>query len=256
MKFVVSDLDGTLLNSKSQVSDYTIKVINDLYNKGIPFAIATGRAYCSTKDIKDSIGIPMFMICNNGANIYDKDENLIYNSMIDENTVKEVVKILQEFKVDYRVFNDTHYYYPSYGVLDAKRCEYVGEMLDDYNLYGEGDKIIMVEEDRELYQKVKDIVVEKFSSVLEIASSSQTCLDFNAKNCSKMAALKYILEHYDINPEEVVAFGDSENDYRMLSFVGHPVAMKDTYMSTKIENISDYKNDEDGVARYLEKIFR
>lgn len=52
MKFVVSDLDGTLLNSKSQVSDYTIKVINDLYNKGIPFAIATGRAYCSTKDIK------------------------------------------------------------------------------------------------------------------------------------------------------------------------------------------------------------
>ena len=53
-----------------------------------------------------------------------------------------------------------------------------------------------------------------------------------------------------------MAFGDSGNDYKMLKYVAYPVAMKDSYMSEMgIENVTEYSNDESGVARYLKKFF-
>ena len=48
-KVVVSDLDGTLLNSDQEVSELSKKVIRELHNRGIKFYIATGRAYPDAK---------------------------------------------------------------------------------------------------------------------------------------------------------------------------------------------------------------
>ena len=53
-----------------------------------------------------------------------------------------------------------------------------------------------------------------------------------------------------------MAFGDSGNDYKMLKYVGHPVAMKDSFMSKiDFENKTDFTNDESGVAKYLQQYF-
>ena len=53
-----------------------------------------------------------------------------------------------------------------------------------------------------------------------------------------------------------MAFGDSGNDYRMLKFVGHPVAVKDSYMASRdFENQTEFTNYENGVAEYLKKYF-
>lgn len=254
MKLVVSDLDGTLLTDDKKVNEYTINTLRELHKRGINFAIATGRGYFSTKYIKDLIGIPMFMICNNGANIYDLEENLIHRAFIPKDIVQKVVKLLRNYKVDYRAFHGIDYNYPSYGVIDEKRLEYAGIIEDDIEKYTDSEKIIMLEENRELYKKVKDEAIKLFSDKLEIVSSSEICLDFNIKNCSKKEALLKIMEHYNLDKNEVIAFGDSENDYEMLKFVGQGIAMKDSYMSTKdLKNETDFTNNFDGVAKYIEK---
>ena len=68
--------------------------------------------------------------------------------------------------------------------------------------------------------------------------------------------VKVISEKLGINSKNIMAFGDSGNDYKMLKFVGYPVAMKDSYMSTKDFKYKTYfTNDEDGVADYLERKF-
>ena len=69
MKFVVSDLDGTLLHSHNIVSEYTIRTIDKLVKKNVNFAIATGRGQQGVQGILKQLGINPYLICNNGANI-------------------------------------------------------------------------------------------------------------------------------------------------------------------------------------------
>ncbi|MBS9775938.1 MAG: HAD-IIB family hydrolase, partial [Fusobacterium sp.] len=80
------------------------------------------------------------------------------------------------------------------------------------------------------------------------------CLDLNVKNCSKRLGVKQIMEELKISSEDILAFGDSENDYKMLNFVGKAVAMKDSFMSKKLNETTFLTNDEDGVADYIEKM--
>ena len=82
MKLVVSDLDGTLLNNESVVSEETKEIIKKLRAKGIEFAIATGRSFNSANKIRESMGIDIFLICNNGANIYGRNGELIKRNFI------------------------------------------------------------------------------------------------------------------------------------------------------------------------------
>ena len=77
MKLVVSDLDGTLLNDDSEVSNETIQAIKRLKENGIEFAIATGRSFNSANKIRKKIGLEIYFICNNGANIYNKNGKMI-----------------------------------------------------------------------------------------------------------------------------------------------------------------------------------
>ncbi len=253
MKLIVTDLDGTLLTNDKKITDYTRESLKNFYNQGIEIVIATGRGYFSTKDIKNTIGIPMFMICNNGANIYDKNEKIIHSTKISKEIVKELVKDFEKFKVDYRIFYGINYYYPKYGVVDIKRSEYKGSVIQDINDCEDSEKILVVESNRELFEKFKDYAVKKYGDILEVVASSHDCLDFNAKGCNKKEGLVKVLEHYNISSDDIIAFGDSENDYKMLKYVGHGVGMKDSHISkTDIKNETEFTNNFDGVVKYLE----
>ena len=92
-KVVVSDLDGTLLNSDQEVSELSKKVIRELHNRGIKFYIATGRAYPDAKRIMESIGIKIPLISANGGVINDVDGNEIYRDDLDEESKNIVLDI-------------------------------------------------------------------------------------------------------------------------------------------------------------------
>ena len=118
------------------------------------------------------------------------------------------------------------------------------------------EKILIIEEDPERIYEIKDLIHDNFDDELEIVISADDCLDLNIKGCSKKFGVEYISKELEINPKEIMAFGDSGNDYKMLKFVGHPVAMKDSFMAKRdIKNKTDFTNDESGVAKYLQQYF-
>ena len=92
-KVVVSDLDGTLLNSDQEVSELSKKVIRELCDRGIKFYIATGRAYPDAKRIMESIGIKIPLISANGGVINDSDGNEIYRDDLDEESKNIILDI-------------------------------------------------------------------------------------------------------------------------------------------------------------------
>ena len=262
MKLVVSDLDGTLLNDDSEVSNETVEMIKRLKENGIEFAIATGRSFNSANKIRKKIGLEIYLICNNGANIYNKDGQLIKNNVMPAELIRKVIKFLTEKNIGYFAFDGSgiNFYVPANMEIDAELLKehiphYIKNLEDIENLPAL-EKILIIEEDTERIYEIKDLIHKNFDNELEIVISADDCLDLNIKGCSKKGGVEYISQELKINPKEIMAFGDSGNDYKMLKFVGHPVAMKDSFMAKRdFENKTDFTNDESGVAKYLQKYF-
>lgn len=257
MKLVVSDLDGTLLDTKSQITDYTKAAVKKLVDNGIEFAIATGRGRASAVRLKKDIGLDIYLICNNGANIYDKKEKSIFEKIIDKKTSQEIINLLRDRKVAYNGFIDDDFYRDEYDKTDySERIDFIEHILVDIEDCPALHKIIIIE-DADIILKTNKELREKFSDVVEITISDPECIDIVPKECSKGNALKVIAQQMGIDMKRIMAFGDGENDLDMLRKVGHPVAMENAQEIVKKEiNNTAPKNIENGVALYLEEFFK
>lgn len=256
MKLVVSDLDGTLLNRESKVTEYTKTAIKKLIDKGVKFAIATGRGEASAMRFRDELGLRIYLICNNGANIYDKDGNMIFERIIEKETVHKIIETLRNRKVTYNCFYHEDFYKDEYDNNDySRRIGFNEHTLKDISECPSLHKII-IEEEPDIILSVNKELREKFSHKAEITISDPRCIDIVPKGCSKGNALTVIGQKMKIPMEKIMAFGDGENDLDMLRKVGHPVAMENAQpiIKKEIKNIA-LRNSDDGVAKYIEKYF-
>ena len=189
MKLVVSDLDGTLLNDDSEVSNETIEMIKKLKENGIEFAIATGRSFNSANKIRKKIGLEIYLICNNGANIYNKNGNMIKNNVMPADLIRKVIKFLTENNINYFAFDGSgiNFYVPNDMEIDAELLKehiphYVKNLKDIENLPAL-EKILIIEDNPERIYEIKDLIHKNFDSELEIVISADDCLDLNIKIC-------------------------------------------------------------------------
>ena len=257
MKLVVSDLDGTLLNQDSQISDETREAIRKLNKIGVDFAIATGRSIGSARVFKERLGLNIYLICNNGANIYNKNEEPIFERIMDEDIVKRILTFFRTNNISYNGFYGKNAY------TEEGTPESVVTIEKGFNIIELGNTNnfpimtkMIVKDDPEIIRALAEKMKEQFSDIVDITISQPRCLDIVHKDCSKGKGIKLISEKMNIPLEKVMAFGDGENDFDMLQTVGHPVVMEnglDT-LKAKISNIAP-KNIENGVAQYLENFF-
>jgi len=186
----------------------------------------------------------------------------IKNNVMPADLIRKVVRFLTENKIGYFGFDGSGAnFYAPYGTeiddefLKEHTPHYI-KSSEDIDRLPALEKILIIEEDSERIYEIKDLIHDSFDDELEIVISADDCLDLNIKGCSKRGGVEYISQELEINPREIMAFGDSGNDYKMLKYVGHPVAMKDSFMSKRdFENKTDFTNDESGVAKYLQQYF-
>ena len=107
-------------------------------------------------------------------------------------------------------------------------------------------------------EKLEKKLVKDLENDLSITISSPYCLEFMKKGVNKAETLKKVLKILDISPNEVIAFGDSMNDYEMLSFVGKPFIMGNANKRL-IESLPNVEvignNNEDAIGKKLQEIF-
>ena len=126
---------------------------------------------------------------------------------------------------------------------------------------GNGDNFpemfkIIARQDEESLRRLKDFVLQQeFAPEIDVTITQPNCMDIVDKNCSKGNAIEFISKQFNIPIDEIIAFGDGENDYSMLAAAGHPVVMENG-MATLKEAFSTraLTNEEEGVAIYLENI--
>lgn len=256
---IALDLDGTLLNNENTISEYTSDVLKKLDDQGIKIVIATGRSYSSLKPKIKQLKLEHPVVCYNGAMIRDgKTDEILYNSTIPPDIINSLIQIARRESLHFQGFIEGEFYYEN----ESKHSEFYK------NLSGLEGKIVnfdtlgtilmtksMFISEHENLERIEKEVRTKFSDRAYIAYSKPTFLEIMNITASKSKALNKLVLEYGLTSDDVIAFGDGPNDEDMLSYAGKGIVMKNGYSDLKDKfEVSEYTNNEDGVARYLEKL--
>ena len=223
VKLVITDLDGTLLRrGKPELEKSTFELIHRLQKKGILFAAASGRQYQNMRKLFKEAGDEMYFVCENGSLILHKGEE--YRRLVIEKEVSLplIHDILQVEGAEALISGVSTYY------LCPKTESFYNRMQNDVKsevtLVQDIDQ---VEEDFikvSMYMKGHETVPyeinqrfrQKYGEKLFATDSGNGWLDFVPKNSSKGSAVTYLMEKLHLKPEEIMVFGDHENDISML----------------------------------------
>ena len=228
---IISDLDGTLMKpNTAALSPLTLEVIAGLLDAGIPFMPASGRQYPNVRHLFEPLSHRLPFVAENGVVAYINDE-LVYHATLDYDLGLEIVRAIQDRDDCETMVSGTKTYYIAPENASFKSyleigCGFVVTCAEDLGDIGEPYGKISafypngIGEDLQFW-------VDRFGDRCTVTTSSDKWLDMMPTGINKATALAVVLDHLDIDPADVIAFGDAENDVEMLRLVGCPIAKAD-----------------------------
>jgi Cof subfamily protein (haloacid dehalogenase superfamily) len=267
-KLVVTDMDGTFLNSKDEISVENLKIVKELNERGILFSIATGRLDTMIKPYLRQIGNNTPVISCNGALV----RNIIKGEFYHAHIIKKIdfTKVIDICKVNNLTFA-VYCEYTVYSESIEGRMKYFEKRNEGLcveervaikivdNIYTDIEerifKILVSNDDSEVLERVKG-KINKIPGI-EAVKSSTNLLDVMSEGVTKGNALRDLAEMLKIKREEIIAIGDNHNDMSMLEYAGYAIAVGNAEQVVKdIADLVTVSNDEDGVAKALRDVLR
>ncbi len=265
-KLIVTDMDGTLLNSKSNVSERTKRALQGLHKKGVHIAIATGRIYTTAKIYGEQLGIVTPIICSNGAIVKNlKDDKIIFSQPLKKEDAIKIIDICKENNMYFYFYShDTIYseseerrllYFSEWGKTLNEKDQIKIEIISDSKKIIENDTIYKFGVQHDDMVKLESITnIIKSNLDVETHKSWLDLVDVMDRGVSKGKAVERLANSLGVKREEIITIGDNENDLSMLEYAGLGVAMGNAI--DKVKDMADYitdTNDNDGVAKVIEK---
>ncbi|GGG57938.1 haloacid dehalogenase [Croceivirga lutea] len=259
VKMVVSDMDGTLLNSNHEVSNQFFELFTSLQNQGIHFVAASGRQYHSMLDKLSSIKNQITFIAENGALIKRNDEVLL-TTPIARNAISGILDAVHPVSNAHPVLCSENNAYVDGASDDFLKLlkEYYSSFEIVTNQKEVDTEVLKVAiyhfEDSEKYIYPK---VEHFEGDLKVKVSGSNWVDVSHKNANKGYALEKVMKEYNVSTDELLVFGDYNNDIEMLALAKYSFAMENAHPNVKrVAQFQTTNNNDYGVERILEKLIK
>lgn len=260
IKAIVSDLDGTLLNSHHRLGNFTHEVLEKLVARGLKLILASGRPWADVEAIRQQINTEMFLITSNGARVHDRDGHCVFRHDLPV-SVAEQLWALQQPDCHINVYRDNDWLVRKANpelLKYHKDSGFTYQVIDQQDFNGEhAAKIFWIGEPAALKQ-VEHKIREQFASQVAVAYSSPLSLEVMAASVSKGEALKLVAEAKGIETAQILAFGDGQNDLEMLQEAGEGIRMGNAHpkLNEALPHLPQIgSHEEEAVARYLAERF-
>ena len=266
IRVIATDMDGTLLDTKGQLELPRLeKILDKLDQRGIRFVIATGNEIHRMRQLLGHLAERVVLVVANGARIFENNE-LIQAQTWDDAMVD---KALAHFKgrecQDQFVVTAMNGGFVKKGTVFTELDKFMTpEMIEklyqrmnfvdefDSSLFGGVLKMSMVVGEERLdsvLQEVNDL----FDGHVRAVSSGYGCIDILQDGIHKAWGLVELLKRWNLKPEQIMAFGDSENDIEMLELAGISYAMENAEEAVKrVATKVAPANSQAGVYKVLE----
>jgi Cof subfamily protein (haloacid dehalogenase superfamily) len=273
------DLDGTTLLPDGILGDRTRDCLQKLISKGMHIIISTGRAIEASEKYRSAIGAEGPMVFFNGAEVADVPSGrVLHTNLISLDVVDFGADIARELGIHYQIYLPAGIS-PDTGKKDPKQkweallIEKYGPEAEMYFKHTGVTPVIkdlksiaalpldgcikgMFIADPSLHDKVRQKMKDRFGDQITVMRSYPTFLEVINNGVSKGEGLRIAMQHLGLKSEEVIAFGDEENDLPMFTVAGFAAAPENA--REKIRESADLiygPNTAEGLAVYLEQVF-
>lgn len=269
IRLIAVDLDGTLLNSRLEISAASRAALCAAVERGAEVAIVTGRRFHSARPLVSGLGCPVTLISSNGARISRLDGEACHRDFLPATVAREVLRATPGF----RRYAVLIYDVPERGQVTMQSGAALDGPLGWYRRSAPDALLEVPDLEAAVRPECADLIqvlfsgppaeVEPTAPLLEgSAFASQLSLtwtryparntillDVMNRGCTKGAALQLWAAGRHIDPRDVMAIGDNHNDREMLEFAGRPVVMGNAEPGVGSQGwATTLSNDEDGVA--------
>lgn len=261
-KLLVLDLDGTLTNSKKEITPFTREVLIKAQQQGLHLVLASGRPTYGIVPLAKILEMETFggfiLSFNGGKVIEVKTGKVFYEQALPPDVVPLIYQRSYEAGLTILSYNgkyiltenaeDKYVQYESF--LTKMKIQETDDFLN--NLQQPADKCLIVGEPEELVP-LEEKLRQELGLRLNVYRSEPFYLEVVPKGIDKAASLERLLKRIQIKQEEVIAIGDGYNDLSMIRFAGLGVAMANAQPPVKSNAnlITQFTNDEDGVAHFI-----
>lgn len=286
IKLIVMDMDGTLLDKDNKILPKTKQALMQAQQKGIRLVLASGRSYRKLKPYALELEMDKYggyLIEVNGMALYDLEKEERYvQARMEAKHVQELFTYFRQWNVEIIAnLDDGMYDYNPPSILEEKseyRKKY--QLPDDYPWTGGAfhflsdnrigyPRLTYIQEAKEVIEPVNKISVTYHANVIDevdkrakidlsnrywVGRTTRRWLEVMLPGITKGNGVQKLAKRLSISLDEIMAFGDGENDIEMLKAVKYGIAMENALPSVKevVFDITD-SNNHDGIANSIRK---
>lgn len=227
IKLIASDMDGTLLDENSQVPPETFDLIRRLDAAGIRFVAASGRRYDTLRAFFEPVADRMDFVASNGAQVFVRGK-LVDREVFSHAALRRLFALVNAFDNLHMVVYDrtNSYLLDNPACFDAEFDKDLPNPVMLHDLPSPDTSIVKASifcDDAQM--DMAYILTRELEADFVFAPSGVKWIDVMQRGVNKATGIAQVLEAHDITPANVMAFGDSMNDYEILRMVGHSCAM-------------------------------
>jgi hypothetical protein len=262
-KLLVFDIDGTLVGPNHILDPYTRDILLKLRDYGIHITLATGKNLPATQQIADDLEIDLPLVLSNGSIIETRFGKITTKSVLPFDVTKRVIEICEERNCNLVIYIDNDilmkemnddiypiYNQVTYGIVEVGTWEPIKDRFAEVN------KCLVIEQHYpqnlvNLEKKFKEEIGDRS----DIIFTSTKLLEVLPKGITKVTGIQTLIDSLGVKMNEVMAFGDYDNDIEMLNAAGLSVVVENGSIAAKASaDLIIGSCDQNGPAKFLENL--
>lgn len=259
IELIALDMDGTLLTSQHTIHPEARRTIQAARSRGVRLVVATGKSLYAIRSIIRELALDTPSVCMQGLMVYGPDESIWFERTIDPSVTRDVVRYAADqdlalfaYERERLVTNRPSIYIQRF----ADHHEPVAEVLPDFTSLLPTltlNKLNIMHPDEHIPRIRADLtdLLGKRASLVQAMSHS---LEILPPGSSKGNGLRWLLDRLGVDPAQVLAVGDGENDAEMLAMAGVGAAVANAMPAARAAaDVVVASNDDGGVAEAIER---
>lgn len=263
IKLIATDLNGTLLHQDQQFDRARFKrVLAALKSIGVSLVLSSGNQYAHLQQLfHDVMADNLIVVAENGASIYAQDQ-LIFDGSLSTKQQRQFVTVDRQqplFKQAYVILVGSHGSYTETGA-PAKLVAVARQFYDNLALVDDLAKVrdtikkISIATRPEAAAALVTQANDYFAGQLKAHDSGYGVVDLVAQNVGKLPAIQFLATKMGLTADNIMAFGDGDNDVPLLQYATHSFAMSNApaAIQAAAKHVTTVDNEHDGVLATIE----
>lgn len=259
IKLLLSDVDGTLVTPKKELTPRSIEAVHRLHDAGIQFAVTSGRPPRGMEMLVEPLTLRAPLAGFNGGLVVEPNLEVIEERTIPDDLVSRTIDLLESSGLSVWVYRGADWFVRDadgpHVARETHTVQFEPTVVDSFDGVDQRiAKIVGVSDDHDAVAAAESAAHDELGDHVAASRSQPYYLDITHPQANKGDVVKFLSKRYSIPEEEIATIGDMPNDVLMFARSGLSIAMGNAHREVqRAARQVTTTNDEDGFANAVER---